>query len=101
MKRRTFVIGAALSIAGRRVFGAPKPTSDLAGQLGITTGSFMHNLSVELHEGKLRLLDLPKLMREELDMKVIDLMTATLASLEPACAGRARLARERRKSGPA
>jgi hypothetical protein len=33
--------------------------------------------------GKLRLLDLPRLMRDELDMIVIDLMTATLISLEP------------------
>lgn len=37
----------------------------------------------EPRAGKLRLLDLPKLMREELDLRVIDLMTATLVSLEP------------------
>ena len=55
----------------------------LAGEVGITTGSFMRHLSPEAREGKLRLLDLPKLMREELDMRVIDLMTATLVSLEP------------------
>lgn len=52
-------------------------------QVGVTTGSFMKHLSVESAQGKLRLLDLPRIMRDELGMKVIDLMTATLASWEP------------------
>lgn len=53
-------------------------------EIGVTTGSFIRHLSKEATPGKLRLLDLPRLMRDELDMKVIDLMTATLASQEPA-----------------
>lgn len=43
----------------------------------------MQHLTVEPAKGKMRLLDLPKLMRDELDMKVIDLLNETLASMEP------------------
>lgn len=55
----------------------------LENQLGVTTGSFMRHLSQRRAPGKLRLLDLPAIMRDELDLRVIDLMTATLASMEP------------------
>ena len=41
----------------------------------------MRHLTVEPQAGKLRLLDLPRIMRDELGMRVIDLMTATLPSL--------------------
>lgn len=47
----------------------------------------MRHLTVDPKPGKLRLLDLPKIMRDELNMRVIDLMTATLASFEPAYVG--------------
>jgi hypothetical protein len=43
----------------------------------------------------LRLLDLPRRMRDELDMRVIDLMTATLVSLEPDYCDKLRAAAER------
>jgi hypothetical protein len=62
----------------------PKATErSLAGEVGITTGSFMRHMrsSPQLHETLL--LDLPQRMRDELDMRVIDLMTATLPSFEP------------------
>ena len=55
----------------------------MTNEIGITTGSFMQHLTVEPRPGKLRLLDLPKLMRDDLDMRVIDLMTRTLDSFEP------------------
>ena len=55
-----------------------RPHPDLARQLGVTTGSFLKHLSASRAEGKLRLLDLPKIMRDDLDLKVIDLMTATI-----------------------
>lgn len=61
---------------------AQAATTTLAGEIGITAGSFMKHLSVEKAPGKLRLLGLPQIMRDELDMRVIDLMTATLASME-------------------
>lgn len=55
----------------------------LSRQLGVTTGSFVTHLSKTRAEGKLRLLDLPRIMRDDLDLKVIDLMTATIPSWEP------------------
>lgn len=70
MNRRDFLrsslgcaaIGAAAGIA------STSPHPSLAGEIGITTGSFMRHLSPERAEGKLRLLDLPKIMRDELGM---------------------------------
>lgn len=56
----------------------------LRNEVGVTTGSFTKHLAADRAEGKLRLLDLPAIMRDELGMKVIDLMTATLASTTPA-----------------
>ena len=71
-------IGASTSLAAET-----KTHEDLQGEVGITTGSLMQHLTVEPAKGKMRLLDLPKLMRDELDMKVIDLLNETLASMEP------------------
>lgn len=76
MKRRRFLQALPLTLAA-----APVPT--LRHELGITTGSFVRHLVETEQPGKLRLLDLPHIMRDELDMRVIDLMTATLVSLEP------------------
>jgi len=73
------VVGQSASFAAES-----KANDDLKDEIGITTGSLMKHLTVDPAEGKMRLLDLPKLMRDELDMRVIDLMTATLASMESA-----------------
>jgi hypothetical protein len=84
MNRRRFlhIAGSTALVAPFARAADPQPAS-LAGEVGVTTGSFMRHLVTAPAAGKLRLLDLPKLMREELDLRVIDLMTATLASLEP------------------
>ncbi|MDZ4402397.1 TIM barrel protein [Prosthecobacter sp.] len=76
MKRRRFLQALPLTLTA-----APVPA--LQRELGITTGSFMRHLSETAQPGKLHLLDLPRIMRDELGMHVIDLMTATLVSLEP------------------
>ena len=86
--RRAFLQSAAvgtLAVAVPWVAAqeAAKPRIALSKQLGVTTGSFVKHLSKTRAEGKLRLLDLPRIMRDDLDLKVIDLMTATLASFEP------------------
>ena len=98
MNRREFlsaaVGGTALATLPADAAEAAKPFP-LAGEIGITTGSFVRHLSPEPRAGKLRLLDLPKLMREELDMRVIDLMTATLVSLEPDYCDQLRTAADR------
>ncbi len=75
MKRRRFLQALPLTLT------AAVPA--LPRELGITTGSFVRHLVETAQPGKLRLLDLPRLMRDELGMRVIDLMTATLVSLEP------------------
>jgi hypothetical protein len=98
--RRTFLRAAAaglLASAPCSLRAEKKPEQDrsLAGEIGITTGSFMRHLTAERQPGKLCLLDLPRIMRDELGMRVIDLMTATLASLEPEYLDRLRAAAEK------
>lgn len=75
---------AVASVCAATAAAEGKVWPSLQGEIGITTGSFVRHLSPIAAEGKLRLLDLPQIMRDELDMRVIDLMTATLVSLEPA-----------------
>lgn len=88
MQRRSLLRRVTLLPLVARIADARDASLD--GKLGITTGSFTRNLSETPQPGKLRLLDLPRLMRDELDMTVIDLMTATLPSLEPDCLERLR-----------
>jgi hypothetical protein len=79
MKRRSLLCALPIAmLLPRRLPGAALPPA-VKGELGITTGSFMRNIT----DGKFRLIELPRIMRDELDMRVIDLMTATLASMEP------------------
>jgi sugar phosphate isomerase/epimerase len=84
--RRQFAcaMGASLLVTRFAAARQPQPNAKLAGEVGVTTGSFMRHLAIEPAKGKLRLLDLPRIMRDELDMHVIDLMTATLPSLDAA-----------------
>ena len=56
----------------------------LSGEVGITTSSLSGHLTARPTQGKFTLLELPKIMRNELDMKVIDLNTSSLASNDPA-----------------
>lgn len=99
MRRREFLQatlagGAVLAAGSRDVLAATAPPG-LAGEIGITTGSFMRHLAPDARPGKLRLLDLPRRMRDELGLRVIDLMTATLVSLEPAYLDQLRAAADR------
>lgn len=55
---------------------------DLRGLTGVTTGSFQRNFSPAPEAGKLSLLDLPKILRDELGMRVLDVMTASFPSME-------------------
>jgi len=48
-------------------------------QVGVTTSSFTGHLALKPKPGQIALLDLPRFMRAELDMRVIDLNTRTLA----------------------
>lgn len=62
----------------------PKWLKALHGQVGVTTSSLSGHLVARAARGKFTLLELPGLLRNELDMKVIDLNTSALASNEPA-----------------
>lgn len=97
MNRREFLRSSIGAAAGASLLprGTGAETAPLAREIGITTGSFVRHLTVQAQDGKLRLLDLPRIMREELDMRVIDLMTATLASAEPDYLDQLRAAAER------
>ena len=86
---------AASTLRNERAAAVPKAPKEFAGALGITTGSFSRHLSAEAEPGKLVLLDLPRIMRDELDMAVIDLMTANLPSLAPDYCERFRAAAEK------
>ena len=55
---------------------------DLTRQVGITTSSIDAHVSWKGEQGKIALVDLPRFLRDELDMHVIDLNTRTLGSLE-------------------
>src|SRR5262245_282763 len=48
-------------------------------QVGVTTSSFTGHLALKPAAGQIALLDLPRFMRDELDMRVIDLNTRTIA----------------------
>jgi hypothetical protein len=85
-ERRAFLIGAtAVVVTNMKAVATGqllRGGRSLVGKVGVTTGSFVRHLTKEVQPGNLRLLDLPKVLRRELDMEIIDLMTATLSSSE-------------------
>jgi hypothetical protein len=62
--------------------------SDLEREVGITTSSFQGHLGP--NAGQIALLDLPRMIRDEFGMRVIDLNTNTLGTLDPAALNRFR-----------
>ncbi len=87
LTRREFIVStsAAIATGPAAIAGAvdEKP-APLAREIGITTSSVGAQLSGGAVDRKFTLLELPKIMREELDMRVIDLNTSSLASFKPA-----------------
>lgn len=106
VSRRTFLEVSASSLAcGFAAQSAPliaappgkterERGDDLRNQFGITTGSFMMHLRKPPAEN-FDMLTLPKIMRDELDLKVIDLMTACLPYQDPAYCARFRAEAEK------
>jgi hypothetical protein len=81
--RRRFLQSVALAGISSPAFSESEPQS-LTGEIGVTTGSFFSHITFESGvAGKIRMLDLPKIMRDELDMRVVDLMSRTLESFKP------------------
>jgi hypothetical protein len=85
LTRRRFISGcaaaAAIPILAR---AAPKADPKLAGEVGITTSSIFRQNSGKAEDRSFELWDIPRILRDELGMKVLDLSTGTLnSSREP------------------
>jgi hypothetical protein len=94
---QTLARGAALGVFGTstcKLLRAAAPR-DLAKEVGVTTSSFSGHLVAQPTDGQFSLLDLPRVMRDELDMRVIDLNTSSLASMDAAYLDRCREAAEK------
>lgn len=87
LTRRSFLgtTAAALAVSPQILLAEKKITKNpVDQQVGITTSSLSGHLVGREANGKFTLLELPRIMRDELDMKVIDLNTSALASNDPA-----------------
>ena len=85
--RRSLIQGStSLALAGfenGNLLAKPEPES-VIGEIGLTTGSFFRHIAFAPGDPKkIQMLDLPKIMRDELDMRVIDLLNRTMNSFEP------------------
>ncbi len=93
--RRVFLQSAAAgTIAAAVKPGLADDRSSLRREVGITTSSLSGHLVAQPAAGKFTLLELPRILRDELDMRVIDLNTSGLASYEPDYLDRVRKAAE-------
>jgi hypothetical protein len=84
--RRGFLAMSLCGLAASAKAAAPERAGpkQLEREVGITTSSLSRQLVLQPRPGKLTLLELPRVLRDELDMRVIDLNTSSLASFEPA-----------------
>lgn len=88
--RRSFLAAAAVACSSARAFGkSPLKQSDdllasLRDEVGITTSSFSRHLVARPGGKQFSLIELPRIMRDDLDMRVIDLNTSSLGETTPA-----------------
>src|SRR5688572_16821480 len=97
VSRRQFLSTCAVLAGGIPLCGRASVAANAAwaGEVGLTTSSLFRQMA----EGgdadrRFGLLDLPRVMRDELGMKVIDLNTGTLGTRDPARLDRFRQAVE-------
>ncbi len=99
LNRRAFTASLpALVFAPALAARAEEKPGDLAHlkrQVGVTTSSLSGHLAAKPKPGQFSLLELPRILRDELDMRVIDLNTSSLASQEPDYLDRCRAAAEK------
>ena len=105
--RRAFLkagLVSTVSVASRTLLGDESRDKDsrrdklarrLKGQIGITTSSVGSQLAGRAIGIKFSLLELPRIMRDELDMRVIDLNTSSLASTKGAYLDQVRAAADK------
>jgi hypothetical protein len=88
LTRRHFLVGTAASVAmssnARLLLGKDdKPLAKLAEEVGVTTSSFSgHLVASPKKPSQFSLLELPRILRDDLDMRVIDLNTSSLGQVE-------------------
>ncbi|WP_298866897.1 TIM barrel protein [uncultured Gimesia sp.] len=70
------------TIAQARVNIKEPTAKSLDESIGVTTSSMTYQMSAKPAKGKMTLLELPHILRNELGMRVIDLNTSTLASTD-------------------
>lgn len=63
--------------------------------MGVTTSSLAYQISAKPAKGKMTLLELPHILRNELGMRIIDLNTSTLAATDKAYLDRVRAAADK------
>lgn len=93
--RREFLVagvGAIVLLPWAGTAAQEKKLASLQGEIGITTGSFSKQLQKQPE--RFQLPELLKVIRNELDMRVVDVYTPSLASFEPAYLDRVRRAAE-------
>jgi sugar phosphate isomerase/epimerase len=85
LSRREFLAAGSATVALgglslRPAVAAPRRFPELAGEVGITTSSIDRHFSPTGESGLLSVFEMPRFLRDELGMKVIDLNTKTLGS---------------------
>ena len=84
MTRRGFLAGCVAGCAGGLQSAAAQQKSELDREVGITTSSLGKHVALRPTAKQFSLFDLPRIMRDSLDMRVIDLNTTTLGESGPA-----------------
>ena len=94
-RRRFLATGVALAgAAAVRSRAAVPRNAAWAGEVGITTSSVFRQMTKGATDRYFDLFELPKVMRDELGMKIIDINTGTLDTRDPALLDRFRKAVE-------
>ena len=96
LARRSFLAASSAAFAcaaWRPATSADEPPRELTGEVGITTGSFSQQL--RMRPEKFALPELLTVIREELDMRVVDVYTPSLVSFDGAYLDRVRAAAEK------
>lgn len=95
LTRRQFGQGIAAAIAATEFPAQAATPDDLVDEVGITSSSLSGHLVAKPTGNQFSMLELPRVMRDELDMRVIDLNTSSLASTDAAYLDQCREAAEK------
>jgi len=98
LKRGGLAVVAASSLVESVLGNAPappKPRPSLAGQVGIVSASCNSQFKKQSTNGAFTLLELPRLLRDEVGIRVIDLNTSSFASSDRAYLDRLRQAADK------